>query len=245
MASQHHDERAIGTATIPRKACSGVRSMARWIYNHTVRTAMPRKIGSWHGVAIRKPKLLDLADENDCHKSGNVELLDRAIEPGDTVVEVGAGMGILSVRAARATGQYGRVLSYEAAAEQCDFARETARLNDLEDRIEVRQGIVEADVETWGDTSAAPHVAVEDLPTMDVLVTDCEGAERAILERLSATDCPREMVIESHGMHDAPTSALQDRLEELGMTVEALVPSSAMTPVDEDNMVILAREAGE
>jgi hypothetical protein len=49
------------------------------------------------------------------------------------------------------------------------------------------------------------------------------------------------MVVESHGMHDASTPVLRERLEELGMTVATVVPSSAMTPPDVDNMALLAR----
>ena len=50
----------------------------------------------------------------DLYEAPEIGGLSRAIQPGDRVLELGAGLGIVSALAGRATGPSGTVLSYEA-----------------------------------------------------------------------------------------------------------------------------------
>ena len=68
-------------------------------------------------------------------------LLEHLIEPGDTVADVGANVGFLSVLAARLVGPGGRVIAFEPLAENCRRIRHNADLNAGRDdlgRIDVR-----------------------------------------------------------------------------------------------------------
>lgn len=68
---------------------------------------------------------------------GSLRLLDRLVEPGQRVADVGAGSGILSVAAARLGAD--EVVAVEMDAWSCQVARENARANGVEDRVQVRQ----------------------------------------------------------------------------------------------------------
>lgn len=82
------------------------------------------------------------------------------IEPGDTVIDVGCGSGVLSFVAARLGAE--RVIGCDLSAPAVDVARENARRLDLEDRVEFRVGNLlepvrgmQADV-IIGDVSGIP-----------------------------------------------------------------------------------------
>lgn len=82
------------------------------------------------------------------------------IEPGDTVIDVGCGSGVLSFVAARLGAE--RVIGCDLSAPAVEVARENARRLDLEDRVEFRVGNllepvrgVQADV-IIGDVSGIP-----------------------------------------------------------------------------------------
>jgi SAM-dependent methyltransferase len=60
------------------------------------------------------------------------------IEPGDTVIDVGCGSGVLSFVAARLGA--GRVIGSDLSTEAVEVARENARSLGLDDRVEFRAG---------------------------------------------------------------------------------------------------------
>jgi len=60
------------------------------------------------------------------------------IEPGDTVIDVGCGSGVLSFVAARLGA--GRVIGSDLSTRAIDVARENARSLGLQDRVEFRVG---------------------------------------------------------------------------------------------------------
>jgi len=217
-------------------------SFLQAVYDRFFRTHLPRKIGVFNGVAVRHPKLLDKKDENWAHKEGMVKGIDQVIDPGDTVIEVGSGMGILTVRAARATTRLGKVYSYEAGEDRVSWARETVELNDVESWVSITHGLVEGGDVVWGEMGDPEQLSVEDLPDCDVLITDCDGGEKPILNALTPETIPDAVVIESHGMHDSPTDWVEKQLDTLGLTVDSIRSASPETPPNEDNMAVVANQ---
>lgn len=73
---------------------------------------------------------------------GCLRLLERLVQPGQRVADIGAGSGILSIAAARLGA--GRVVALERDPLACDTARKNVVANGVTDRVEVRQVDVES-----------------------------------------------------------------------------------------------------
>jgi hypothetical protein len=94
-----------------------------------------------------------------------VEAVRQVVQPGDVVVDIGTGSGVLAVAAARAGAT--RVYAIEAG-DMARLARSVVRANGLDDRIEV--------VEGWSTEVSLPERA-------DVLVSEIIG-EMPLDERI-------------------------------------------------------------
>lgn len=66
-----------------------------------------------------------------------LRLLDRLVEPGQRIADVGAGSGILAIAAALLGA--GHVLALEADAVACETAEANLRVNDVADRVDLRR----------------------------------------------------------------------------------------------------------
>jgi len=71
-----------------------------------------------------------------------LSFLERSVQPGQSVADVGAGSGILAIAAARLGA--GRVLAIEADPHAVAAARSNVLLNAVEDRVTVRHLVVHA-----------------------------------------------------------------------------------------------------
>ena len=65
-------------------------------------------------------------------------------QPGETVVDLGSGAGIDALLAARAVGQGGRVIGIDMTPEMLERARANSAAAGLTDRVEFREGRLEA-----------------------------------------------------------------------------------------------------
>lgn len=66
----------------------------------------------------------------------------RAIEPGMTVLDIGAHIGIFTLGAAKRVGQIGRVYAFEPAPETAAILTRHAALNGWQDRVQVIPAVV-------------------------------------------------------------------------------------------------------
>jgi hypothetical protein len=163
---------------------------------------------SWRGHHEDKPG----------YESALVAGLRAHVLHGDRVLVVGGGHGVTSVVAARQAGPGGTVTVYEASDDMRAKAARTFALNGLQGRIRLVHGIVGENLGVWGETTAAP-VRPAALPACDVLVMDCEGAERTILPALPFR--PRVVLVETHGLFGSPTPLVRALLEAQGYAVAA------------------------
>lgn len=215
-------------------------SLLKTLYNATVRSYLPRKIGMFNGVAVRWPRLLDRQDHNPEWKRGTVGAVREHVDSGDHVVEIGTGFGVCSTIAAR---EGATVDTYEASAGRVEVARETVLLNDVADSVDVHHAVVGAPgAEVFGNYDTAERLSAEDLPACDVLVTDCEGAELGLVEELGVIQ-PQRLVIETHGFAGSPTEEIVERVEAAGYSVvEVIAPASTHAHSNEDNKVVVAHD---
>jgi tRNA A58 N-methylase Trm61 len=143
--------------------------------------------------------------------------MKEQVKKDEKVVVVGGGNGVTAVMAAEKVGEGGDVIVYEGSADKVEMCKQTARLNGVSDRIEVRHGIVGPSISVWGEEKGAPHLEPKEIPDCDVLELDCEGAETDILENIQIR--PRVIIVESHGVFDAPTEVVKKLLEDLSYTI--------------------------
>ena len=168
------------------------------------------------------------------------------IGPCDTVVDIGAQIGVFTVQAAAAARQ-GRVLSFEPFRENYELLTSNIALNGLKHVTPINKAIA-ARAETrelhissvntgghslYGAESPGRIVRVEtttlqglmetyDVENIDFLKMDCEGAETEIFET-----CPietlthiKKMVIETHERDHPSGLAWIKRLEDNGFSTQ-------------------------
>ncbi len=113
-------------------------------------------------------------------------LLEEYVRPGDRVLDLGTGSGILAVAAAKLGA--GEVLALDTEAAAAAIARETVSLNALADLIEVGQGSIESAAPPYDVVAANifPNVITELAPNLatalrhgGVLITSGSVAARA------------------------------------------------------------------
>lgn len=146
--------------------------------------------------------------------------LRKRANPGDSVVVVGAGIGVTVAAAKKMIGEAGVVTCFEGSSRCLDDTRETLALNGLGDGIQLNHAIVGEDISVYKSDCPAQTVSAADLPECDILELDCEGAEIRILSELTIR--PKTIIVETHGSHGAPTGQVSDILGRLGYTVEHL-----------------------
>lgn len=180
------------------------------------RPYLPRRKGTYRGYVARDDRLFDLTTKRPNYKKGLIRGIRDQV-PGRDVCLIGFGRGISSMIAIEAGAQ--SVTAYEASSEMIEIGMEAFRLNDIPTTdLTVHHALVGTDVDVFGDPSGADHIDPIDLDTKDVLILDCEGAERMILERIS--DLPEVIVVETHPDKGADTEMVRNLMEEHGYTIE-------------------------
>jgi FkbM family methyltransferase len=102
---------------------------------------------SCHGVVVPKdtnrlsPRMIDVM-ENNRYERPEVQSLEQILTPDDRVMELGAGVGVVSTIAARIVGG-ANVVCVEADPELIPLLRETHRLNGI-DGVNIVSGAVTA-----------------------------------------------------------------------------------------------------
>jgi hypothetical protein len=195
-----------------------IRNVIQQAYDTLLRPRLPKKIVVHNGVAVRSGGLFDATDVKPAYEGSLIAAMRERIRPGETVAMVGGGKGVSAVVAARIVGPAGAVTVYEGAASQLDVVTETLELNQVADRVKLKHGVVGDPQELWSEAADAERVPPGDLPPSDTLVLDCEGSELSILRE---ADLPDTVIVETHGVFDAPTEEAKRILEDRGFEVIA------------------------
>lgn len=170
------------------------------------------------------------------YETGKRIIAEALTRPGDRVLEAGAGMGLVTVAAAKIAGP-DKVVSYEALPHASQIIRENLALNGL--RADVRQRAVAARAQTLtfhvndDIISSSAHASrgarsmdveadgIADIVAEvkpDVLLMDIEGAEADVVPA-----CPldglRAVMVQIHGdiVSDAEASAIMARFIASGL----------------------------
>lgn len=195
-----------------------------FVYNQHIAPLLPRTTAVYNGVEVKGARyfdsLLAWRDKDKPHyESGIVSGIENHVKPGDSVVIVGGGWGVTAVKATQTVGSSGKVMVYEGSAKETNHIRDTLRANNLSDRVNIIHSVVGPMISLRGDAGATNHTSPEDLPECDVLELDCEGSEIEILENLLIR--PRVILVESHGMLNAPSSKVEGLLEDMSYSIKS------------------------
>lgn len=157
---------------------------------------------------------------NNRYEAGEVSSLKELLEPGDRVLEFGAGVGLCSTVAAL-NPEVERVVTIEANPTMIPVIRETYDLNGVVDRVDLRNGVVstqsgedipfyvrrdfwassmEPDSRAYERVEQVPAVSIHDLmaeikPT--VILCDIEGAELGLFDEADLSSV-RKLILELH-----------------------------------------------
>lgn len=184
------------------------------------------------------PRSVATAIVKGSYEAAERDLVRAALRPGDRVLEIGAGVGVVALTCAQAVGTE-NVLSYEANAALEPVIRENFRLNGRTPNLRMRaissdgaplrffrnENIVSSSVHDRGLAAqeiVVPSDRIDDALTehrATVLVMDIEGAENAILPAADLSGL-REMIIELHPhiVGEEPTEMLIRSLKDRGFT---------------------------
>ena len=164
-----------------------------------------------------------------------IEAAEQIVRPGDRILELGTGMGIVTAILARAAGEAGLVRTYEANPEMIAPAAELFRRNAI-GNVEARHGVLvpsdpgvrrfnfaeyfpEGSLREPGSKTGDVEVpayglkeAMDDFRP-DVFICDIEGAEAEIVPALDTSGL-RAAVVELHPAHltDAEIKAIYDHM---------------------------------
>ena len=159
----------------------------------------PRQIGVYNGVAARDCGLVSRHEPQ--HKAVLAGAVRDVVTPGDRVIVVGGGRAVVAVHAARCGGD---VHVFEAGRDGLTTARSAKQLNDVDFCLShAVVGHATAVDGPCADTRIAPAQL-----SGDVLVLDCEGAEKDILPVPNFDT----VIVETHPEHGSPLSAISDAL---------------------------------
>lgn len=195
-----------------------------------------RRLSVVNGVAMRRQAVTDYSRVIDL-KSPMYDLIRDQVEPGDHVVDIAAGRGGFAVKAAM---NGATVETYEAAENMAEWAQETIAWNSMNHRVTLHHALISGTAtELYGPTGKADLISPGNLPEMDGLILDCEGAELGIIAGLTDENRPQYIIVETHPSVDepAPTDSVSDILEATGYNVE-----TKLEMVLDDKHALLARE---
>ena len=209
------------------------------------RRCLTRPVIEIHGLRVRLGRHLsrrvEAALRDGSYEKSELRLLEAVLEPGDVVLEVGAGLGFISAFCARRLGSE-RVFTYEANPGLEGPIRETYLLNAVDPTLTMAaigpddgETVFYRDKHLWSSSIVlrSPdmrpvRVAVRSLtgevarcrPTL--LIVDAEGAER---EMFRAAELPTvtRIVVELHERVIGPAGVAQARedLAALGFVEDA------------------------
>jgi FkbM family methyltransferase len=136
------------------------------------------------------------------YRTGDKEFLEHVLKPGGLVVDVGANIGMISIRAAKLVGKSGRVIAIEPNPNIAPFCKENIRLNGLENvtvfqtALGPQEGFTSFNCDRSDDCSRVIErggvkvpitlldklMEIEPTREIDLLKVDVEGYEFAVLE---------------------------------------------------------------
>lgn len=181
------------------------------------------------------------------------------LNPGDTVIDVGANIGAFAVLAAHRVGPEGKVFAFEPASAIFARLQRNVQLNELKNLTPINAAVggtngegrlYLADRSAYAslyeqcdghESVATETVRVQTLASvmegfaldrLTLLKLDCEGAEYDILDRLDSETARKikQITMETHSIPGRDTGEIARILQRLGFTTHRTYPLVAFRP---------------
>lgn len=195
-----------------------LRKLSNWLI-YQLRT-IRRPVATIEGIRVRvgrhMSRRVERAVSNGGYERDELRIIGMVLSPSDVVLEIGAGLGVVSAYCAKRVGS-SRVFAYEANPDLEPRIRETYALNDVEPTLEmcavratsgrvplyrgkhllsssiIPRGAGWDQIEVPG--KALSYVVERARPTL--LIVDVEGAEGELFDRAQLPGVSR-IVLERH-----------------------------------------------
>lgn len=187
------------------------------IYNSTLRPLLPRRLKLYNGMgAFSNHRLLDIGyiPSDPGYEAPLCDGIRRHISQGDDVTIIGGGHGVSSLLSLEHSYPDGDVTTIEASEEQAKVISKTIEYAGWNERSTVHHAAVGEIKNAYGELGNPESIKPDEIPDCNVLVMDCEGAERQVLQELDIT--PHTVIVETHGCFGSPTKEAEQKLSEAG-----------------------------
>jgi hypothetical protein len=222
-----------------------IRQGIPFVYDQHLLPLLPRVYANYNRVQVKSAKIFDSVipwreKDKPNYESGLVSGIDEYVDSGDSVVIIGGGWGVTTVKAAMNVGEEGSLTVYEGSKKELNHVLDTINKNGVQDRVDPIHAVVGPEISLRGEARGAEQVSPEEIPSCDVLELDCEGAEISILESLKIQ--PETILVESHGMHGAPTSEVENLLNQMSYSVKSkrIADKGVAEQCERDDIYVLA-----
>ncbi len=98
-----------------------------------------------HGLSVYLDKKDSLCLSLTEHEPGTIKIFKSYIKPGDTVLDIGANIGYLTLLAAKQTGLGGKVYAFEPETENFRLLRKNTEVNGCSNVIAVNKAVADKD----------------------------------------------------------------------------------------------------
>lgn len=183
------------------------------------------------------------------YETGELDIIKRTLLPSDKVLEIGTGLGFLTIYCARITGEQ-NTISMEANPFLKQYHEKIFDLNEIHPRILYEAvGESEGSIEFYVDTrmfwasSAVPFRSANlkkiKVPTANIntmieqehptyLIMDVEGLEYEIVNQLEVPGSIRKIQMEVHPqvLGEEKLTSLKKKLEKMGFRLTGSLSSS-------------------
>lgn len=202
----------VATVAVARLATVGRTRMFARLHQTDARLNIDVTLADWMPKVIRNVLISDKYEQNER------SMVEASVHPYDRVVELGAGLGVISAMCAKVVGD-GNVVCYEANPKMIDPILDTYRLNGVAPVIrnavlgETAGGTVPLYIhEEFWKSSLVPDpiwqpVTVEMVPVVNgsdallnasFLICDIEGGEAELFKTLDLPASLKKILVEVH-----------------------------------------------
>lgn len=193
-----------------------------YVHEHIVRPYLPTKqsnLAKFNGVYVsyEKTKYFDGILGLVNYEGPLVRELKDCAAPADCIVIVGGGYGVSTTKAVRYSDKDTEIISYEGSETMYQRLLCTLSINNVSG-VDARKKIVGDPISVAGDAVTDESIYPSELPESDLLILDCEGTEKQILDQM--THQPSTIIVETHGQYGSPVEDVNKILRRKGYSLK-------------------------